>query len=160
MRFKNIAPKMAGTKKSLYRRRKPVRRIDWNRALHESGSKMHYVSVDQDVSKFEVVLSEPSFSIHISLSNFISSHHHILKKQQNSSRDTPSSSSSTLTTTFTSMLQDNRTLQILGDAEKGSYGIVAMTCYDALAAVALVRAAERAKSPAIMQLFPITMRKY
>lgn len=31
--------------------------------------------------------------------------------------------------------------------------------YDALAAIALVRAAEKAKSPAILQLFPITMRK-
>lgn len=31
--------------------------------------------------------------------------------------------------------------------------------YDALAAIGLVRAAEKAKSPAIMQLFPVTMRK-
>lgn len=31
--------------------------------------------------------------------------------------------------------------------------------YDALAAIALVRAAEKAKSPAILQLFPVTMRE-
>ncbi|GHJ88970.1 hypothetical protein NliqN6_5372 [Naganishia liquefaciens] len=54
-------------------------------------------------------------------------------------------------------LANNRTLQILSKAEEGGYGVAAMTCYDAVAAVALVRAAERAKSPAIMQLFPVTM---
>jgi hypothetical protein len=32
--------------------------------------------------------------------------------------------------------------------------------YDAIAAVALVRAAERAKSPAILQIFPVTMREF
>lgn len=31
--------------------------------------------------------------------------------------------------------------------------------YDAIAAVGLVRAAERAKSPAILQIFPVTMRE-
>ncbi|KAJ9122868.1 hypothetical protein QFC24_003906 [Naganishia onofrii] len=59
--------------------------------------------------------------------------------------------------TLPSTLTNNRTLEILAKAEAGGYGVPAMTCYDALAAIALVRAAEKAKSPAILQLFPITM---
>ncbi|KAK8850549.1 hypothetical protein IAR55_004467 [Kwoniella newhampshirensis] len=54
-------------------------------------------------------------------------------------------------------LKNNRTLDILAKAEAGGYGVVAQTCYDANMAVALVRAAERNKSPAILQLFPITL---
>ncbi|WWC92341.1 uncharacterized protein L201_007296 [Kwoniella dendrophila CBS 6074] len=55
-------------------------------------------------------------------------------------------------------LSNNRTLDILQKAEAGGYGIVAQTCYDAGMAKALVRAAERNKSPAILQLFPITLQ--
>ncbi|OWZ31296.1 tagatose-bisphosphate aldolase [Cryptococcus neoformans] len=54
-------------------------------------------------------------------------------------------------------LENNLTLNILKKAEDGGYGIVAQTCYDANMAVALVRAAERNKSPAILQLFPVTL---
>ncbi|TRM66703.1 ketose-bisphosphate aldolase [Schizophyllum amplum] len=54
-------------------------------------------------------------------------------------------------------LAGNRTLDILAKAEKGGYGINAQSCYDADMVLALVRAAERARSPAIIQLFPITL---
>lgn len=53
---------------------------------------------------------------------------------------------------------NNRTLDILAKAEAGGYGILAQTCYDWGMARGLVRAAERAKSPAILQLFPITLK--
>ncbi|RSH85320.1 hypothetical protein EHS25_005127 [Saitozyma podzolica] len=55
-------------------------------------------------------------------------------------------------------LAGNRTLDILSKAEKGKYGILAQSCYDSTMALGLVRAAERAKSPAILQLFPITVK--
>ncbi|KAF7297164.1 Aldolase [Mycena indigotica] len=51
----------------------------------------------------------------------------------------------------------NRTIQILSAAEKGKYGILAQTCYDAHCVIGLVRAAERNRSPAILQLFPVTL---
>ncbi|RDB21929.1 putative fructose-bisphosphate aldolase [Hypsizygus marmoreus] len=51
----------------------------------------------------------------------------------------------------------NRTLEILYDAERDGYGILAQTCYDAQMAIGLVRAAERARSPAILQMFPVTL---
>ncbi|KAK4688484.1 fructose-bisphosphate aldolase, class II, partial [Tremellales sp. Uapishka_1] len=54
-------------------------------------------------------------------------------------------------------LKNNRTLDILDKAEKGGYGIIAQTCYDTNSAVGLVRAAERLKSPAILQLFPVSL---
>ncbi|WRT70739.1 uncharacterized protein IL334_007737 [Kwoniella shivajii] len=54
-------------------------------------------------------------------------------------------------------LSNNRTLDILAKAEAGGYGVVAQTCYDAGMAKGLVRAAERSNSPAILQLFPITL---
>ncbi|TFK63952.1 aldolase [Pluteus cervinus] len=54
-------------------------------------------------------------------------------------------------------LQHNRTLDILSKAEKGGYGILSQVCYDAQSAIALVRAAERTRSPAILQLFPVTL---
>ena len=57
-------------------------------------------------------------------------------------------------------LKDNLTLKILAAAEEGSYGIVAQNCYDMQSVVALVRAAEKAKSPAMVQLFPGTMRQF
>ncbi|KIY44670.1 aldolase [Fistulina hepatica ATCC 64428] len=56
-----------------------------------------------------------------------------------------------------SLLQENCTLDMLAKAEQGKYGILAQSCYDAQSAIALVRAAERARSPAILQLFPVTL---
>ncbi|KAJ7641465.1 aldolase [Roridomyces roridus] len=56
-----------------------------------------------------------------------------------------------------SSFASNRTIQILTAAEKGGYGILAQTCYDAHSVIGLVRSAERNKSPAILQLFPITL---
>jgi len=55
-------------------------------------------------------------------------------------------------------LSNNRTLEILRKAEEGGYGVIAQSCYDMTAAIATVRAAERMKSPAILQLFPITLK--
>ncbi|KAF5390957.1 hypothetical protein D9757_003962 [Collybiopsis confluens] len=54
-------------------------------------------------------------------------------------------------------LQENRTLDILYKAEQGNYGILAQVCYDAQSVIALVRSAERMKSPAMIMLFPITL---
>ncbi|KAF7328938.1 Fructose-bisphosphate aldolase [Mycena venus] len=51
----------------------------------------------------------------------------------------------------------NRTIQILAAAEKGGYGILSQTCYDAHCVIGLVRCAERLKSPAIIQMFPVTL---
>ncbi|KAJ7223156.1 aldolase [Mycena pura] len=51
----------------------------------------------------------------------------------------------------------NRTIQILAKAEKEGYGILSQTCYDAHSVIGLVRAAERNRSPAILQLFPVTL---
>ncbi|KAF8654832.1 hypothetical protein AX16_003352 [Volvariella volvacea WC 439] len=54
-------------------------------------------------------------------------------------------------------LSNNRTLSILHKAEKEGYAVIAQACYDAQSAIAVVRAAERARSPAIIQLFPVTL---
>ncbi|EJF61029.1 aldolase [Dichomitus squalens LYAD-421 SS1] len=54
-------------------------------------------------------------------------------------------------------LAGNRTLAILRKAEDEKYGILAQTCYDANCVIGLVRAAERCRSPAIIQMFPITL---
>ncbi|KAJ7086466.1 aldolase [Mycena belliarum] len=54
-------------------------------------------------------------------------------------------------------LASNRTIQILAAAEKGGYGILSQTCYDAHCVIGLVRSAERMKSPAILQMFPVTL---
>ncbi|KZV61640.1 aldolase [Peniophora sp. CONT] len=51
----------------------------------------------------------------------------------------------------------NLTYQILSKAQREGYGVLSMSCYDAQSAIALVRAAERNKSPAILQLFPVTL---
>ncbi|KAJ7629472.1 aldolase [Mycena polygramma] len=56
-----------------------------------------------------------------------------------------------------SELASNRTIQILTQAEKGGYGILSQCCYDAHSVIGLVRSAERMKSPAILQLFPVTL---
>ncbi|KAF9483706.1 aldolase [Pholiota conissans] len=53
--------------------------------------------------------------------------------------------------------ENNLTLQILEKAERNGYGILAQCCYDANMVIGLVQAAERARSPAILQLFPITL---
>ncbi|KAG6828959.1 hypothetical protein H0H92_006186 [Tricholoma furcatifolium] len=58
---------------------------------------------------------------------------------------------------FNSTFSCNRTLDILSKAEREGYGILAQICYDAGMVVALVRAAERSRSPAILQLFPVTL---
>ncbi|EKM76259.1 hypothetical protein AGABI1DRAFT_78657 [Agaricus bisporus var. burnettii JB137-S8] len=55
------------------------------------------------------------------------------------------------------VFSNNRTLRILYEAQKEGYGILAQVCYDAQSAIALVRAAERCQSPAILQLFPVTL---
>ena len=74
-------------------------------------------------------------------------------------------------------LTGNRTLAILRKAEDEGYGILAQTwyacrasphlhtphstcyplSYDANCVIALVRAAERSRSPAIIQMFPVTL---
>lgn len=77
-------------------------------------------------------------------------------------------------------LSNNLTLQILNKAEKEGYGVLAQTwcvtlswvlvnalipliatiyssSYDAHSVIGLVRAAERNRSPAILQLFPVTL---
>ncbi|KAI0351448.1 aldolase [Trametes cingulata] len=54
-------------------------------------------------------------------------------------------------------LENNRTLSILRKAETEGYGILAQTCYDANCVIGLVRAAERCRSPAIIQMFPVTL---
>jgi len=48
-------------------------------------------------------------------------------------------------------------LEILYKAQQEGYGILSQVCYDAQSAIALVRAAERCRSPAILQLFPVTL---
>ncbi|KAF4955239.1 hypothetical protein FSARC_11912 [Fusarium sarcochroum] len=51
-------------------------------------------------------------------------------------------------------LANNRTLAILNAARDGGYAVAAMCCYNIESVIATVRAAEKAKSPAIVQLFP------
>ncbi|KAF8237298.1 aldolase [Tricholoma matsutake] len=54
-------------------------------------------------------------------------------------------------------LENNLTLSILRNAEREGYGVLGQVCYDAPSAIALVRAAERTRSPAILQMFPVTL---
>ncbi|KAF4622342.1 hypothetical protein D9613_009290 [Agrocybe pediades] len=54
-------------------------------------------------------------------------------------------------------LDGNHTMQILRKAEEEGYGVLAQACYDANMAIGLVRAAERSRSPAILQMFPVTL---
>ncbi|PAV15500.1 aldolase [Pyrrhoderma noxium] len=54
-------------------------------------------------------------------------------------------------------IQKNLTLDILRKAEKEKYGVLAQVCYDANSVIGLIRAAERKRSPAILQLFPVTL---
>ncbi|KAF9039286.1 hypothetical protein BJ165DRAFT_1416584 [Panaeolus papilionaceus] len=55
-------------------------------------------------------------------------------------------------------VQGNRALDILFKAERGHYGILAQTVYDAQMVIGLVLAAERVCKPAIPQLMPINLR--
>ncbi|XDG06212.1 hypothetical protein ABKA04_005827 [Annulohypoxylon sp. FPYF3050] len=48
----------------------------------------------------------------------------------------------------------NRTLQILNAAESGGYGVIAAIAYNIEQIIGLVRAAEKARSPLIIQFFP------
>ncbi|CAK7237828.1 hypothetical protein SBRCBS47491_010163 [Sporothrix bragantina] len=50
--------------------------------------------------------------------------------------------------------EDNKTYQILRDAEAGGYGVVAAIAYNIEHIVAFVRAAEKKRSPIIIQFFP------
>ena len=51
-------------------------------------------------------------------------------------------------------LAQNRVVALLKAAREGGYAVPAMCCYNLEAVLATVRAAEAAKSPAIVQLFP------
>ncbi|KAL1955185.1 hypothetical protein VTO42DRAFT_8950 [Malbranchea cinnamomea] len=51
-------------------------------------------------------------------------------------------------------LKENKTIRILEDAEKGGYGVIAAVAYNLEHIVAFVRAAERKRSPLIIQFFP------
>jgi len=55
---------------------------------------------------------------------------------------------------------NNLTLSILEKAEAGKYAILAQSCYDAQSVLALISSAEASKSPAILQLFPITLSQF
>lgn len=48
----------------------------------------------------------------------------------------------------------DRTIQILKAAEEGRYGVVAAIAYNLEQILGLVRAAEQARSPLIIQFFP------
>ncbi|KAF2135834.1 uncharacterized protein K452DRAFT_280955 [Aplosporella prunicola CBS 121167] len=52
---------------------------------------------------------------------------------------------------------NNKTWQILHKARKEGYGVGAFNCYNNDGVMAIIRAAEAKKSPAIIQLFPWTM---
>jgi fructose-bisphosphate aldolase class II len=51
-------------------------------------------------------------------------------------------------------LSQNRTLTILNAARDGGYAVAAMCCYNLESVIATVRAAEKTRSPACVQLFP------
>ncbi|KAI4858801.1 aldolase [Hypoxylon rubiginosum] len=53
---------------------------------------------------------------------------------------------------------NNRTFQILSAASKGGYAVGAYNCYNDDGVIAVIRAAERCKSPAIIQIFPWTIK--
>ncbi|CAO1628587.1 unnamed protein product [Sympodiomycopsis kandeliae] len=55
---------------------------------------------------------------------------------------------------------NNLTLKVLNDAAKGNYAVVAQSCYDTQSVLALIAAAEKARSPVIAQLFPVTMKQF
>ncbi|KAI7484921.1 aldolase [Hortaea werneckii] len=51
-------------------------------------------------------------------------------------------------------LSDNKTVQILSNAEKGGYGVAAAIAYNIEQIIAYVKAAEAVRSPLIIQVFP------
>jgi fructose-bisphosphate aldolase, class II len=51
-------------------------------------------------------------------------------------------------------LLENRVLRIVHAARNGNYAVPAICCYNIESVIATVRAAEAARSPAIVQLFP------
>ncbi|KAF3026591.1 hypothetical protein E8E14_014251 [Neopestalotiopsis sp. 37M] len=54
--------------------------------------------------------------------------------------------------------ENNRTWRILDAAAKGGYAVGAFNCYNDDGVMAVIRAAEASRSPAIIQLFPWTMK--
>jgi fructose-bisphosphate aldolase class II len=54
----------------------------------------------------------------------------------------------------TNSTRSNRTVQILEAAEKGRYGVIAAIAYNIEHILGFVRAAEKARSPIIIQFFP------
>ncbi|KAG6368428.1 hypothetical protein INS49_002635 [Diaporthe citri] len=54
--------------------------------------------------------------------------------------------------------QNNRTWQILDAAAKGNYAVGAYNCYNDDGVISVIRAAEAVKCPAIIQLFPWTVK--
>jgi fructose-bisphosphate aldolase class II len=58
------------------------------------------------------------------------------------------------TNTMTSWRETNRHIRILRNAEAGKYGVIAAIAYNIEQILGLVRAAEVAKSPLIIQFFP------
>ncbi|KAK7749317.1 hypothetical protein SLS62_008286 [Diatrype stigma] len=58
---------------------------------------------------------------------------------------------------MSSFPQNNRTFQILDAAQKGAYAVGAFNCYNDDGVIAVIAAAERCNSPAIIQLFPWTL---
>ncbi|KAM0550190.1 hypothetical protein ACHAPJ_009038 [Fusarium lateritium] len=59
---------------------------------------------------------------------------------------------------MSSFPQNNRTYQILDAAVRGGYSVGAYNCYNEDGVIAVIRAAEALKSPAIIQVFPWTLR--
>ncbi|KAL7951852.1 hypothetical protein V8C42DRAFT_339755 [Trichoderma barbatum] len=53
--------------------------------------------------------------------------------------------------------EENKTLRILRDADKGGYHVVAVVGYNLDQVIGFVRAAERKRSPLIIQLPPWAM---
>ncbi|KAF2489683.1 aldolase [Lophium mytilinum] len=51
-------------------------------------------------------------------------------------------------------LKDNKTVKILKDAEEGGYGVIAAIVYNIEHIIGCIRAAEHARSPLILQVFP------
>ncbi|KAI1107740.1 aldolase [Jackrogersella minutella] len=54
--------------------------------------------------------------------------------------------------------RNNRTFQILDAASEGGYSVGAYNCYNDDGVIAVIRAAERCRSPAIIQIFPWTIK--
>lgn len=57
-------------------------------------------------------------------------------------------------------LADNRTLNILKNAEKGGYGVACVNCYNMDAVIGSIRAAEKKNSPVIIQVFSWSIQQF